>query len=88
MAELIKYKDHMSKIEKAENLDFNQNTGIKFGSNYIYRKWIKLNDQGCGIAQTNSAHFLFSLLTASLLAQYSASDKLVKFKQKDIDITC
>ena len=40
MAELIKYKDHMSKIEKAENLDFSQNTGINFGSNDIDQMWI------------------------------------------------
>ena len=41
MAELIKYKDHMSKIEKAENLDFSQNTGINFGSNDFDQMWIK-----------------------------------------------
>ena len=41
MAESIKYKGHMSKIGKAENLDFSQNTGINFGSNDIDQMWIK-----------------------------------------------
>ena len=44
MAELIKSKCHPSKTGGAENFDFNQNTGVKFGSNDIDQMWIKSND--------------------------------------------
>ena len=46
VAELIKFKGPQSKTVGAENLDFDQNTGISFGSNDIDQMWIKSTDYG------------------------------------------
>ena len=41
VSELIMFKDHPSKTGGPANLDFDQNTGVKFGSNDIDQMWIK-----------------------------------------------
>ena len=46
VAESIKFKGHPSKSGEAENWDFDQNTGINFGSNSIDQMWIKSTNQG------------------------------------------
>ena len=47
VAEYINSKGHSSKSGGAENLDFNQNIRINFGSNDIDQMWIESNDLGC-----------------------------------------
>ena len=44
MSELIKSIGHLNKIGGAENLAFNQNTGINFRSNDLDQMWIKGTD--------------------------------------------
>ena len=93
VAESIKYKGHPNKTGGAWNLDFNQKTGINFGSNDIDQMWIKITDYGLiqnfwWICINKFSTFSFLILIACLLVQYSASDKSFKFKQKDIDISC